>query len=111
MYLDDPDYQLYSGILANLYPNTKLTQDIAGSQESLKKITLKWLRNSHKAYYRPDNLSLFLVGNFDYQTALATIKENQRNFTTKLTKIDKKTLKLTEPVKRKSIRFDVAKPK
>lgn len=111
MYLDDPNYQLYSGILANLYPNTKLTQDIAGSQESLKKITLKWLRKSHKAYYRPDNLSLFLVGNFDYQTALATIKENQRNFTTKLTKIDKNPLKLTEPVKRKSIRFDVAKPK
>lgn len=111
MYLDDPDYQLYSGVLANLYPNTKLAQDIAGSRDSLKKITLKWLRNSHKTYYQPDKMTLFLIGDFQLEPALDSIKKVQANFTTKLTRLDRNPLKLTSPVKRKSISLDVAKPK
>lgn len=111
MYLDSPDYQVYSGILANLYPNTKFSQDIAGSRESLNEITLEWLKDSHKSYYQSSNMSLFLVGNFKLESALDTIKKSQENFTTKLTKVDKIPLNLTEPIKRSSLNLDVAKPK
>ncbi|WP_165212568.1 EF-P 5-aminopentanol modification-associated protein YfmH [Streptococcus tangpeifui] len=111
MYLDSPDYQLYSGILANLYPNTKFSQDIAGSRESLNEITLEQLKDSHKSYYQSSNMSLFLVGSFKLESALDIIKKSQENFTTKLTKVDKIPLNLTKPIKRSSINLDVAKPK
>ena len=46
MYQDDPDYRVYLGCLQSLYPNTILGQDIAGSIDSIKKITAKDLKNN-----------------------------------------------------------------
>lgn len=40
MYMDDPDYQSYIGILQNLFPDTYLSRDIAGSRQSIEAITV-----------------------------------------------------------------------
>ena len=53
MYQDDPDYRVYLGCLQSLYPNTILGQDIAGSIDSIKKITTKDLKNNFDYFYRP----------------------------------------------------------
>ncbi|MFC3932486.1 EF-P 5-aminopentanol modification-associated protein YfmH [Streptococcus dentapri] len=111
MYLDDPDYRLYNEILKNLYPNTKLSDDVAGDQDSLSRITSKQLYDNHQYYYKTNNMTLFLVGDFNVEEVLIQIEKSQTGFTKKLTKVYKNDLKLTKVVKRKSLNFDVVQPK
>ena len=65
MYQDDPDSCLFFSTLANLYPGTPLATDIVGSEESISKINLTNLQENFTRFYKPVNMSLFLVGNFD----------------------------------------------
>ncbi|HGQ1087449.1 TPA: M16 family metallopeptidase [Streptococcus pneumoniae] len=76
MYQDDPDSclffstlaNLYPGTpLANLYPGTPLATDIVGSEESISQINLTNLQENFTKFYKPVNMSLFLVGNFDVE--------------------------------------------
>ena len=65
MYQDDPDSCLFFLTLANLYPGTPLATDIVGSEESISQINLTNLQENFTRFYKPVNMSLFLVGNFD----------------------------------------------
>ena len=65
MYQDDPDSCLFFSTLANLYPSTPLATDIVGSEESISQINLTNLQENFTRFYKPVNMSLFLVGNFD----------------------------------------------
>ena len=65
MYQDDPDSCLFFSTLANLYPGTPLATDIVGSKESISQINLTNLQENFTKFYKPVNMSLFLVGNFD----------------------------------------------
>ncbi|HEU5643157.1 TPA: insulinase family protein [Streptococcus pneumoniae] len=67
MYQDDPDSCLFFSTLANLYPGTPLATDIVGSQESISQINLTNLQENFTKFYKPVNMSLFLVGNFDVE--------------------------------------------
>ena len=65
MYQDDPDSCLFFSTLANLYPGTPLATDIVGTEESISQINLTNLQDNFTRFYKPVNMSLFLVGNFD----------------------------------------------
>ena len=65
MYQDDPDSCLFFSTLANLYPGTPLATDIVGSEESISQINLTNLQENFTRFYKPVNMSLFLVGNFE----------------------------------------------
>ena len=65
MYQDDPDSCLFFSTLANLYLGTPLATDIVGSEESISQINLTNLQENFTRFYKPVNMSLFLVGNFD----------------------------------------------
>lgn len=67
MYQDDPDSCLFFSTLANLYPGTPLATDIVGSEESIFQINLTNLQENFTKFYKPVNMSLFLVGNFDVE--------------------------------------------
>ena len=67
MYQDDPDSCLFFSTLANLYPGTPLATDIVGSEESISQINLTNLQANFTRFYKPVNMSLFLVGNFDVE--------------------------------------------
>ncbi len=67
MYQDDPDSCLFFSTLANLYPGTPLATDIVGSEESISQINLTNLQENFTRFYKPVNMSLFLVGNFDVE--------------------------------------------
>ncbi|HEU8992290.1 TPA: insulinase family protein [Streptococcus pneumoniae] len=67
MYQDDPDWCLFFSTLANLYPGTPLATDIVGSEESISQINLTNLQENFTKFYKPVNMSLFLVGNFDVE--------------------------------------------
>lgn len=67
MYQDDPDSCLFFSTLANLYPGTSLATDIVGSEKSISQINLTNLQENFTRFYKPVNMSLFLVGNFDLE--------------------------------------------
>ena len=67
MYQDDPDSCLFFSTLANLYPGTPLATDIVGSAESISQINLTNLQENFTRFYKPVNMSLFFVGNFDVE--------------------------------------------
>ena len=75
MYQDDPDSCLFFSTLANLYPGTPLATDIVGSEESISQINLTNLQENFTRFYKPVNMSLFLVGNFDVDQVQDYLKE------------------------------------
>ncbi len=94
MYQDDPDYQLRRSILAQLYPETPLADDIAGSLESITPIDRTLLEKAFDVFYQPSNMLLLLVGNFDPKESLEAIENYQnRGRIKKRRVIDKTPLK------------------
>lgn len=51
--------------------------DIAGTIESIKKITKEHLYDTYYTFYQPSNMFLVISGDFDKDLALNTIKENK----------------------------------
>lgn len=77
MYQDDPDWRLFFGLLNNLYPNHPLHIDIAGTVESIQKITAEDLYLCYRTFYHPSNMNLVVVGNIDPKAIMELIRENQ----------------------------------
>ena len=67
------------GALANLYPQTPLAEDIAGTKESISEITVENLKENFSNFYHPSNMTLFVIGNFDLAQIAAEIEEQQEN--------------------------------
>ena len=75
MYEDDINSKLYRLILARLYPNDPLGQDIAGTVESVHQITPEQLQLAFSSFYQPDNMDVVVTGAFD-ETKLLSLIEN-----------------------------------
>ena len=65
MYADDPDWQGFSMLMSALYSVVPLGADIAGSRESIAKITPELLYDCYRAFYDPHKLTLVVSGRFD----------------------------------------------
>ena len=74
MYDDDPGFQLYLNTLKCLYSVFPIRIDIAGSIESIGKITPDVLYKCYNTFYNPSNMVLVLSGNFDSEQILNEIK-------------------------------------
>jgi predicted Zn-dependent peptidase len=61
MYRDDPEWRIYFGLLEALYARHPLRVDIAGTAESIARITPELLQAVHAAYYHPANMALAAV--------------------------------------------------
>ena len=77
MYDDDPAWRLYFGSIAALYVNHPNNTDIAGTVESVNRITKAELDLCYSTFYHPDNMMLFIVGNIDIEDTMTLIKANQ----------------------------------
>ena len=62
---DNPDWQLYMGMLRGLYSTSSARTAIAGTVESISHITAETLYDCHKAFYTPSNMILTVVGDVD----------------------------------------------
>lgn len=111
MYQDDADYCLYQGILENLYPNTVLAQDIAGTQESIEKISVEDLKENHSIFYVPQKMTLLLVGDFDKTKIFNHIKTIQKTNIRKSPAIKRQALTYHQVIPKKSIQMKVTQPK
>ena len=77
MYQDQPAERLYMGMMANLYPHDPMRNDIAGTVNSIQKITADDLYQLYDNFYHPANMSLLVVGKLDPQETMAWIVDNQ----------------------------------
>ncbi|TAP97335.1 insulinase family protein [Enterococcus faecium] len=82
MYEDDPNWRMFFGILNNLYPTHPLHIDIAGTVESIDKITAQDMYTCYRTFYQPSNMVLFVVGKMEPEKLMKLIRENQeaKNF-------------------------------
>lgn len=62
---DNPDWRLYQNLQRALYQNHPLRISLAGSRESIAKITAETLYQCHEAFYQPGNMVLCVVGDVD----------------------------------------------
>lgn len=77
MYDDSPDWQLFSGVLDNMYKDHTIKIDIAGTVESIYKINKELLYQCYYTFYHPSNMLLCIVGDVDVNQTLDFIKKNQ----------------------------------
>ena len=110
MYQDDPDSRLFFATLANLYPNTPLATDIVGSEKSISEIQVSNLKENFTDFYKPVNMSLFLVGNIDVELIEEYFSKKENKILEQFT-VSKEQLPL-QPVKQTdSLRMEVSLPK
>ena len=110
MYQDDPDSRLFFATLANLYPNTPLAADIVGSEKSINNIQLNDLKDNFTTFYKPVNMSLFLVGNFDVDTVEKYFSQKKLgNLEEMLVRKEKLTLQAVKETD--SLRMEISSPK
>jgi len=81
MYDDDPGWQSYFGMIGNLYPKEPLHIDIAGTVDSIDKITADDLYAAYNTFYHPSNMSLVITGQLDPEETLDWITTNQAHKT------------------------------
>lgn len=75
MYDDDPGWQLYIGAMDCLYKVNPVKLDIAGTVESISKITPDVLFKCYNTFYHPSNMVFIVVGDFEPEKILEEIKK------------------------------------
>ncbi|GGH82005.1 putative Zn-dependent peptidase [Pullulanibacillus pueri] len=78
MYDDNPDWRLYFGLIENMYHQQPVKIDIAGTVESIAKITKEHLYDCYRTFYHPSNMVLFIVGPVDPEKIFQLVEDNQR---------------------------------
>lgn len=78
MYDDNPDWRVYFGLIEAMFKRHPVRIDIAGTVESIAKITKDTLYTCYKTFYHPSNMVLFIVGGIDQQRLIRLIRENQQ---------------------------------
>ncbi|TQR12923.1 EF-P 5-aminopentanol modification-associated protein YfmH [Psychrobacillus soli] len=114
MYDDQPDWRLYFGAIENMYKEHPVKIDIAGTVESIDKITADHLYECYNTFYHPSNMTVFVVGAVNPQEMMAFIKQDQAS----------KTFEAPQEIQRffpteqqnvafseRSLQMDVQKPK
>ena len=110
MYQDDPDSCLFFSTLANLYPGTPLATDIVGSEESISQINLTNLQENFTRFYKPVNMSLFFVGNFDVER-VQDYFESKELKDLDVQEVVREKLVLQDVKQTDSMRMEVSSPK
>lgn len=65
MYEDSPEWKVFINLLDALYVNHPVKYDIAGSIESIAKITPELLYTCYNSFYNLHNMALCVVGNLE----------------------------------------------
>ncbi|CAI2650917.1 EF-P 5-aminopentanol modification-associated protein YfmH [Apilactobacillus apinorum] len=112
MYDDNPGSVLFFKTIQNMYPDTPLNVDIAGSQDSINKITKDDLYDSYNYFYQPSNMQLTIVGDINPEETLKWVIDNQNSKKLPTAKtIDKTIIESNDLVRETTQRMDVKIPK
>ena len=72
---DDPENQVFYGMMESLYHHNPARVSIAGTVESIAEITAGTLYACHAAFYNPGNMTLCVCGNVDPEQVCAIARE------------------------------------
>ena len=97
MYDDEPEWRVFFNSLSAMFHENPVKIDIAGTVESIAKITPEILYKCYNTFYNPSNMLLIMVGDIDMNEALEIVDKHvspEKN----LGKIER--LKVAEPTTR-----------
>jgi len=80
MYDDDPISKVFLNSLQCMYNSCPVRIDVAGTVESINKITKDTLYSCYNTFYHPSNMILAVCGNFKPEYILNLIKEYMEHF-------------------------------
>ncbi|HEY0829308.1 MAG TPA: pitrilysin family protein, partial [Bacilli bacterium] len=81
MYQDQAEWRSYFGLIEAMYQHHPVHIDIAGTIESISKITKDTLYDCYNTFYHPSNMCLFIVGGVETDLVMHMIQTNQANKT------------------------------
>lgn len=76
MYDDYPEWVVYMNAVKNMYKNSQINIDIAGSIESISKIDKEVLYKCYNTFYNPANMVMCFAGDFNPEKLIKKIKNN-----------------------------------
>jgi len=76
MYQDNPEWRVYFNLLKALYEHHPVRNDIAGSFESIAKITKDLLYKCYNTFYHPRNMAIFVTGDVFPEEILELVTES-----------------------------------
>jgi len=83
MYNDNPEWKVYFNLLKSMYNKHTVKNEIAGTVESVYKITKDYLYSCYNTFYHPSNMAIFVVGDLEKEKVFETIekyfKHNDKN--------------------------------
>lgn len=75
MCLDSPYDVVSQNLLMALYGDCKLSNDVLGTEKTIKKISEKILYDCYESFYRYSNMALVICGNIDAESVLDTVNK------------------------------------
>lgn len=93
MYQDNPVWVLFFNALKAMYINHNNRIDIAGTVESIYRITPEELYTCYNTFYSPSNMALFVIGDLDWNDIVNTVEKTVKNdlaFEGKVHRLEKK---------------------
>ncbi len=84
MYEDHPHWRVFFNLLEGLYCEHPVRNDIAGTTESISRITPDLLYRCYNTFYHPSNMAVFVVGDLVPEQVGRQVEENlaARNYKT-----------------------------
>ncbi|BDR56737.1 insulinase family protein [Xylocopilactobacillus apis] len=71
---DDTDSDLYTELLANLYPKTPLSYDILGTEKTIRTVDKNLLKRLHEKFYQPQNIVLYVCGPISFSELIEVVE-------------------------------------
>ncbi|MCT4605352.1 MAG: insulinase family protein [Marinisporobacter sp.] len=78
MYEDNPNWRVFFNGLKAMYHHHPVKVDIAGTVESISKITKEDLYKCYNTFYDPSNMIVFIVGDVDGEKVFSIIEKLQK---------------------------------
>lgn len=73
-YENSPSYRLSRAVMKAAFPNNPYGLPVGGTKADVERFTVKQVRDYYRTFYRPDNATLILVGNFRTEEVLKMVK-------------------------------------
>ncbi|MCY0881117.1 MAG: pitrilysin family protein, partial [Firmicutes bacterium] len=77
MYWDMPGDRAHSNLMAALYHHHPLRLDIAGTVDSIQKITPQTLYQCYETFYHPSNMAVVVIGDVDPENVARLVESRQ----------------------------------
>ncbi|XWK86115.1 MAG: pitrilysin family protein [Phormidium sp.] len=74
-YENSPEFRLYRSVAKAAFPNNMYGLPVGGTKADVEKFTPEQVRYYYETFYSPDNAILLIVGDFQTEPTLQTVKE------------------------------------